>query len=126
MDLILKGEVLWSTLQEVQAADTMDLLASQFSGVNPFNRHRGQIVLTPTGMIIRGDTNVDISLSELTQLSVGYDDVFHRGLTKNFGITWQPLRVCMRDGSVYYMIIDYRLGFCRNQLWYDTLKQMYS
>lgn len=123
---VINGSALWSYEHEVRERDAADLLAAHTSFVLPFHRHKGQISLTEREIILDGDETIHIPLDGITQLYLGFDEVFTNNLAKNFGLTWQPLRLALADGRVIYLLIDYSFGVTKNKLWYEGLKEFLS
>lgn len=125
MKSLLSGKILWSYDHEVAQRSLIRDFSSLFLGVPPLHAHEGEIRLTNTGLFITGDTELQIPLVELKQVSLGFDDVFNRILVKDGGLFWQPLRISFNEQNIY-AIIDHSLFGAKNQLWFDTLKRMLS
>lgn len=121
-NIILTGEVLWSYDYELLERTPLRGIASHFSGVNPFHAHQGEILLTSDRITLRDESELTISLSDLGQLYMGFDENFPRSSVKNFGLFWQPLRLTLGSGQKLYLIIDYNVLGSKNQLWFDTIK----
>ena len=129
MKSILTGKVLWSYDYEVSRRTLLDNLRAGFTGVLPFHAHEGDIILSDKSLLIFGDVAIEIPLLNFTQLYLGFDDTFPRILIKSLGLLWRPLRIKFTDGYatlVIYLIIDYNILGTKNQLWFDTLKEILS
>lgn len=129
MERVLAGKVLWSYDFEVLERTFLDNLRAGLSGVLPFHKHEGDIVLTKSALYIKGDTNLEIPLVNLEQLYMGFDDTFPAILVKTLGLVWKPLRLEFTEGyskKTIYLIIDYYMFGSKNQLWFDTLKEIMS
>lgn len=126
MKTILTGNVLWSFDFEVLQRNRNTDFAFHFSGVKPFYAHAGDIVLTEKSIQITGSDELEILLGDLSQLYLGFDDVYTMMLSKNFGLFWQPLRLTLNDDTVLYLIIDYNFTGTKNKLWFTKLKEMLS
>jgi hypothetical protein len=124
MQPILIGKVLWSFDEEVLDRDLFHELGAHFTGVLPFHRHSGEIALTKDALIIVGDNDLEIPLSNVKQVYLGFDDIFPRTLLKNFGFFWQPLRISLSTGQSLYLIIDYTILGAKNQLWFNELQEV--
>lgn len=120
--IILTGEVLWSYDYELLERTSLREIASHFSGVSPFHAHQGEISLMSDRIIFRDESELTISLTDLEQLYMGFDDNFPGSSVKNFGLFWQPLRLTLCSGQQLYLIIDYNVLGSKNQLWFDTIK----
>jgi hypothetical protein len=126
MRKILTGTVLWSYDYEVLNRNVTDNIKGQVSGFKPFHRHKGTITLTTESIIINGDECLQIPLSSLNQIYLGFDETFPRTLVRNMGLFWQPLRISLSNGQKFYMIIDYNFFGTRNRSWFGTLKELLS
>ncbi len=125
MDPILKAKVFWSYDYELMERDPTGDLAYHF-GI-PFHRHVGEITLTEEALIIIGDEELNISLSLIVQIALGFDENFPATLVKNFGLVWQPLRITLQTGENIYLIIDYNILLGPNNgHWFNALKQILS
>lgn len=127
-NILLSGNVRWSTEEEALKRGAADQIGVHFSGVGPFHRHAGEIALTEKAIYMEGDISVSFNLGDLEQLFIGFDEVFPRALVKNFGMTAQPLRLQVGRGiGLLYLFIDYNsLGFTSNQLWFNSIKTVLS
>ena len=125
MERFLSDKIFWSYDYEVSQRSSINDIASLFSGFPPFHIHEGEIILTKNGLFITGDIELQIPLYELTQISLGFDDIFPRTLAKNGGLFWQPLRIVYREQTIY-AIIDYNMFGTKNQLWFEALKELLS
>lgn len=127
-NILLSGDVKWSTEEEVLHRRAADQIGVHFSGVGPFHRHAGEIALTEKAIYMEGDVDLSFKLGELEQLFLGFDEAFPRALVKNFGMTAQPLRLQIGKGiGLLYLFVDYNsLGFTSNQLWFNSIKTVLS
>jgi len=126
-DIIYEGNVLWAYDTEIQLMDFSErFLARQFSFVPPLSKHKGIICLTDRSLIIEGDEDLVIPLSDINQLYLGFDDVFSVASAKNFGMLWQPLRINYGNDLTIYLIIDFNLLTARNNKFFNILKEMLS
>lgn len=127
-NVLLSGNVKWSTADEVLHRAAVDQVGVHFSGVGPFHCHAGQITLTDQAIYIEGDVDLSFNLGDLEQLFIGFDEVFPRTLVKNFGMTAQPLRLQVGAAvGVLYLFIDYNMmAFTNNQLWFNSIKTVLS
>jgi hypothetical protein len=124
MKIILAGKVLWSYDYEVLERTTLSDISAHFSGMSPFHCHSGEIALTEEKILITGDTDLEISLGNLNQIYLGFDETFPRTLVKNLGLFWQPLRLSLSNGLHLYLIIDFNMLGAKNHLWFKRLKEM--
>lgn len=121
-NIILTGRVLWSYDYELPEQTSLREIASHFSGIGPFHAHQGEITLMTDRITLRDESELHISLTDLEQLYMGFDENFPRSSVKNFGLFWQPLRLTLHSGQQLYLIIDYNVLGSKNQLWFDTIK----
>jgi hypothetical protein len=126
MKPILSGSALWSFDFEIQNRNRNEDFAFHFSGVKPFHYHSGEIFLTENFIKIIGDDAVEVPFDDLTQLYLGFDEIYTPALSKNFGMFWQPLRLTINDEKFLYLIIDYNFIGAKNKLWFNTLTEMLS
>lgn len=126
MKTILAGNVLWSFDFEIQNRNVNYDFTFHFSGSKPFHSHSGEIFLTEDSIKMMGDDSLEIPLEDLTELYLGFDEVFFPSLSKNFGMFWQPLRLTTIDNSLIYLIIDYNFLFTKNKLWFNKMMKMLS
>ena len=126
MATILKGTVLWCYDYEIVQRVVANDISYQFSGINPFHTHKGIINLNDKYLSISGDIDINLPLSHITQLFLGFDENYTPLLAKNLGVFWQPLRLTTYTNSIVYLIVDYNLLFSKNKKWYNTLQQILS
>ena len=124
MKTILSGTALWCFDFEVQNRNRDEDFAFHFSGVRPFHRHVGEIYLTENSLKIIGEEEFEVALGDLTQLYLGFDEIYTPSLSKNFGMFWQPLRLTINDTKFLYLIIDYNFLGAKNKLWFTTLTEV--
>lgn len=124
MEVVLNGKVSWSRAGEVINRNKTNDIAHQFSGIGPYYNHFGAITLTRAGITVSGDDNLQIPLSNIVQLYLGFDNVYTPALTKNFGLFWKPLRLKLSNEEVYYFIIDYNFISAKNKKWFKVLKEL--
>src|SRR4051812_43113337 len=126
---ILQGKVMWSYDHEMIAFTSAQKLISGLSGIGgPLHNHEGYIALTSEQILVEGAGDEDdlvIPLSSISQLYLGYDEVYTSWSVKNAGLFWQPLRLEYFGNNnktiKIYVIIDYMSLYSHNQNWYDAL-----
>ena len=130
MDILLSGHVLWSYADEIAGSGLKDEIRALFSFVKPLHHHEGEVLLTESYLIVNGDVNLNIPLSNLNQLYLGFDEVYKSTYVKNAGMFWQPLRIDYHNGGTrnsIYLIIDYNIaGTAKDQQWFNALKEAFS
>ena len=126
MKQIASGKVFWSYGSELAQRNAATDYVQHFSGMKPFHYHEGDITLTADRVVFSGDVNLDIPIASLDQLYLGFDDLFPRSLTKNFGLFWQPLRITLANQERLYLIIDYNFLGSKNKAWYNLIKDILS
>ncbi len=126
MKTILSGNALWSFDFEIQNRNRDNDFAFHFSGARPFHCHSGEIFLNEDSIKIIGDDTLDVPLADLTQLYLGFDEIYTPSLSKNFGMFWQPLRLSINDEKYLYLIIDYNFLGTKNKLWFTKLMELFS
>ncbi|WP_183560966.1 hypothetical protein [Mucilaginibacter sp. SP1R1] len=129
MQILQIGKVLWSYDYEIAACTIIDGTGGLFSLTPPLHHREGEIILTPQTLVIDGYNYLNIPLDELEQVYLGFDEVYTRSLVKSHGMFWQPLRLRYKTADGYntvYLIIDHALFGTKNQLWFDTIKQLLS
>jgi len=126
---LLTGKVLWCYNQELQQANFADEFRGMLSFSMPLHYHEGEIALTSSAIIIRGDADLQIPLDNLQQLYMGFDEEYKRMYVKNGGLFWQPLKISYVDNAQLksvYLIIDFDWLTVKNKLWFETLKAMFN
>ncbi|WP_411275242.1 hypothetical protein [Daejeonella sp.] len=126
MNAILTGQVFYSYQHELLKRDSFADLRAHFSGIAPFHKHEGEIALSDEKIFISGDENLQIPLTSIDQIYLGFDEAFPRTLVKNMGLFWQPLRLSLSNGNILYLIVDYNVLGANNQLWFNELKELLS
>ena len=130
MNILMSGHALWSYADEIAESGLKDEIQALFSFAKPLHHHEGEVLLTDSSLIINGDINLSIPLSDLNQLYLGFDDVFKSTYVKNNGMFWQPLRISFYDGNTVgtlYLIIDHNfIGTAKDKQWFDALKEVLS
>jgi hypothetical protein len=126
MEVVLQGNVLWSYAHQIKERNTLNDLAYQFSGIRPYHDNSGVITLTEAAIIISGSENLQIPLSNISQLYLGFDDVYVVSLAKNLGLFWKPMRITLYNHEVIYFIIDYNFLQAKNKKWFESLKVLLS
>ncbi|HEX8019994.1 hypothetical protein [Mucilaginibacter sp.] len=129
MNIYLSGQVFWSYDHEIEQTGLGQEIKALFSFTPPIHHHSGIISLTEHQLVIEGDLNLPIPLSDITQIYLGFDEIFKRTYVKNGGMFWQPLRLIYNSGfrsATIYLIIDHNAFGAKNTLWFNTLKQLLS
>lgn len=129
MQILQIGKVLWSYDHEIAGCTLVNETGTLFSVTPPLHHREGEIILTTSTLTIDGYNYLNIPLDQLDQIYLGFDDVYKRSLVKNNGIFWQPLRIRYKVADGYntvYLVIDHSFWGTKNQLWFDTLKQLLS
>lgn len=127
-ELILQGKVMWSYDYEIEEFTSAQKIMSGLTGIGgPIHNHKGNITLTNEQVLIESEDseNLSIPLASVTQLYIGFDDIYTKLSVKNAGLFWQPLRLEYTNANYQivrlYTIIDYKLLYSDNQRWYDSL-----
>ncbi|HEY4194888.1 MAG TPA: hypothetical protein VGM63_05100 [Mucilaginibacter sp.] len=130
MNILMNGHVLWSYADELAGSGLGEEISALFSMVKPLHHHEGEIALTDSSLIINGDIDLNIPLGNLSQLYLGFDEVFKATYARNVGLFWQPLRVSYHDQDTVktvYLIIDHNfIGTAKDQQWFDALREILS
>ncbi|MES2653617.1 MAG: hypothetical protein V4663_17900 [Bacteroidota bacterium] len=126
MKTVLSGNALWSFDFEIQNRNKNEDFLFHFSGVKPFHNHSGEIFLSEGSIRIVGDDVFEVQFKDLTQLYLGFDEIYTPSLSKNFGMFWQPLRLTLYDEKLLYLIIDYNFVGAKNKLWFNKLMELLS
>lgn len=123
--IFYEGSVLWATDHEIKSMDfTEKVLARQISFVRPLAEHEGKIYLTDDAIIIDGDKEMLIGFFEITEIYHGFDNVFTVASAKNFGLSWQPIRITYANERYIYLIIDYNYLTTGNVKFFNLLKEL--
>lgn len=127
---LLEGEIIWTFDHELEGHESRRALAGFFSFNELPQSGRGPAILTNTEILIGGDDGLRIPLTSISQLYLGFDELYPSSSVKNFGAFWQPLRIKYSTSdnqqSTVYLVTDYNGIFTSNQVWYDTLVSLAS
>lgn len=130
MHHLLESTVLWSYDHELKLKTGLNNIAAMFSGVPPIHNHEGHLLLTEQSIIITGDSDIIISLNDIEQIYVGFDENYRRNFVKNFGAFCQPLRIKANNGisvTTIYLILDYTyFSNGKNQTLFNMLQELLS
>jgi len=125
---MLEGNVLWSYDHELDGEKEFGWLkriAGMFSFLKPMYKHEGNILLASNGLFITGDEQLELPLSHIEEVYMGFDDLFPASSVKNFGAFWQPIRikstVSRTESQTVYLVINHTGIFSDNKTWFNTL-----
>ncbi|WP_421941215.1 hypothetical protein [Pedobacter sp.] len=125
---MLAGNVLWSydyELSDKKNAGFFQKFKEFFSFLKPPHHHEGDILLASNGIFITGDEPLEMPISHIEEVYMGFDDIFPASAIKNFGPFWQPIRiksiVSRTESRTVYLIINHSGLFSDNQTWFNTL-----
>ncbi|MBB6270860.1 hypothetical protein HDF26_001287 [Pedobacter cryoconitis] len=125
---LLEARVLWSYDYELESKTGINNIAAQFGGVPPVHNHTGTLFLTNEGINIQGDEELIISLADIEEAYVGFDESYQRNFVKNLGLLCQPLRIVTNNNlkkRTIYLILDYNyFGCAKNLTLFDMLQEM--
>lgn len=118
----------WCYDYELAARNQKNDLLMLTSGLFPYLQHTGSLLLTEKSLVINGSDGVvkeDIPFSHIDTIYLGYDDLYPRRLSKNYGSIWSPLRLTLDNGARIYLIIFGYFGLLiKTRFWFDTLKAL--
>ncbi|MGM9477824.1 hypothetical protein ACS5PU_15440 [Pedobacter sp. GSP4] len=125
---MLEGNVLWSYDHELtneKRSGWFKKIAGLFSFLKPTHNHEGNILLASNGLFITGDEHLELPLSHIEEVYMGFDDLFPASSVKNFGLFWQPIRIrstiSRSESQTVYLVINHTGIFSDNQTWFNTL-----
>ncbi|TCD04539.1 hypothetical protein EZ449_16420 [Pedobacter frigidisoli] len=125
---MLEGNVLWSydhELTEDKSPSWIKKIAGLFSFLKPIHNHEGNILLASNGLFITGDEKLELPLSKIEEVYMGFDELFPASSAKNLGAFWQPIRIRSAVGrsesQTIYLVINHTGIFSDNQTWFNTL-----
>jgi hypothetical protein len=125
---MLEGNVLWSFDHELtneKSSSWIKKIAGLFSFLKPIHNHEGNILLASNGLFITGDEQLELPLSNIEEVYMGFDDLFPASSAKNFGAFWQPIRIrstiSRSESQTVYLVINHTGIFSDNQTWFNTL-----
>ena len=126
---ILKGYTYFISDFELESLTSSDILPYQISSFRPLYTSEGAISLTEKELLIGGSNNIQIPLPNITQLYLGFDDLYKAVFVKNFGLFWQPLRISYLEygqTKIIYLIVDYNMLFSKNKKWFKEMMFLLS
>jgi hypothetical protein len=125
---MLEGNVLWSYDHELtneKSSSWIKKIAGLFSFLKPIHNHEGNILLASNGLFITGDEQLELPLSNIEEVYMGFDDLFPASSAKNLGAFWQPIRIrstiSRSESQTVYLVINHTGIFSDNQTWFNTL-----
>ncbi len=125
---MLEGNVQWSYDHELtheKGSGWLKKIAGLFSFLTPRHNHEGNILLASNGLFITGDEQLELPLSNIEEVYMGFDDLFPASSVKNFGLFWQPIRIrstiSRSESQTVYLVINHTGIFSDNQTWFNTL-----
>lgn len=124
-NIYYEGNVYWAydhEISEMNYAERYFIRHLSFSP--PLSKHQGNFSLTDRAIVLEAEEEkVTINLSTVTQLYLGFDEVYSSASAKNFGMFWKPLRIEFEE-SVIYIVVDYKFGFTANDQIFELLKEL--
>ncbi|WP_432708942.1 hypothetical protein [Pedobacter sp.] len=125
------GNALWLYDDDFKHLNFLDKIGNLFSGVKPLHSHAGLIGLENGRICLESESDtLEIALIAITQIYLGFDKNYKRAYVKNFGTTWQPLKITFTTLAlttrVVYLIIDFNYFSTSNKHWYDLLQERLS
>jgi hypothetical protein len=128
--ILQSGTVLWVFDHDFPNFSMLAKVGILFSGVNPLHTGAGTISLTPDQLkLISADCELIIPLKDITQIYMGFDEVYKAMYVKSLGTFWQPLRIIYtqdEETMVIYLVIDLDYLSSSNAAWFELLKEMLS
>jgi hypothetical protein len=120
--------VRWVYDYELAGRDQRNDLIMLTSGVFPLLLHRGDLLLTESGIELydkSGTLREELPFDNMETVFMGYDDLYPSRLSKNFGYGWAPIRITLTNNAQIYLIIYRRMGLITsNKAWFEKLRQM--
>ena len=130
-----KSKVLMAYKEDIEHRGFLDWIKAHTSFVKPLHRYEGNIILLDEKMMFDGKDKktkneyaIEINKIDVTDMYLGFDDVFKRGEERSLGMGFQPLRIVFsKDEKEYtlYLIIDFNrlLRTTKNKEWYEELEK---
>ncbi|KQS35254.1 hypothetical protein [Pedobacter sp. Leaf194] len=125
---MLEGNVLWSYDYELNNEKNFGWIkrfAGMFSFLKPLHNHEGNILLASNGLFITGDEHLELPLSNIEEVYMGFDELFPASSVKNLGMFWQPIRIKSfinhSESQTVYLVINHTGFFSDNKTWFNTL-----
>ncbi|RYD74654.1 MAG: hypothetical protein EOP55_14910, partial [Sphingobacteriales bacterium] len=82
-----------------------------FSFLKPLHNHEGNILLASNGLFITGDEHLELPLSNIEEVYMGFDELFPASSVKNLGMFWQPIRIKSfinhSESQTVYLVINH-------------------
>ena len=131
---IKRVKVLMAYKEDIKHRGFLDWMKAHTSFVKPLHRYEGKIILSDEKIMFDGkdkktknDYAIEINKIDVTDIHLGFDDVFKRGEDRSLGISFQPLRIKFSKDEkehIMYFIIDFNrlLRATKNKEWYEELK----
>ena len=124
-EILLGDKALWCFDTELFSRDKSRDALHSVSGIKPFHAHAGNIILTNETIRLTEDEMPEhYLLSSITQLYLGFADLYIPALAKNYGLFWKPLRITFQNNQKLYLIIGYNFITTKDRLWFKTIKDL--
>ncbi|QNK64664.1 hypothetical protein H7F33_09380 [Pedobacter sp. PAMC26386] len=130
--VLQSGTVLWVFDYDFPNFSLLDKIGILFSGVNPLHTNAGMIYLKHDQIsLASADEELIIPLKNITQVYLGFDNIYKATYVKSGGTFWQPLRLIYTqdnepDPQTIYLVIDLNYLASSNATWFEVLKNMLS
>jgi len=130
-----QGKALMAYEDDIKKRNIMDWIKAHTSFARPLHRYDGELELWDEKIVFRGkDTktkdnySLDVGRKEITDVHLGFDDVFKRMEDRSVGISFLPLRIRFSKGGYeqcMYLIMDFRRASRRttNKEWYELIQK---
>lgn len=122
--ILLTGIALWCTRDELIRRNRNADITFSVPGLSPFHRHAAEVMLTDNDIELTGNETYVIPLGIVTQLYIGFDEYYTRGLVKNLGLFTQPLRIAASNEQIGYFFIDCSFWGSNNRIWFEQIKRL--
>lgn len=135
MNEIKKANALMAYKEDIENRNFFDWIKAHTSFVKPLHRYNGNIILSDDKIMFDGSDNktkedhaIEINKTEVTDIYLGFDDVFMRREDRSVGISFLPLRIKFtkeKKEYIMYLITDFKraLRTTKNKEWYEELKK---
>lgn len=135
----MKGEKSCTTLMafsgDIRKRSFFDWLKAHTSFMKPLHRYDGVFTLERDRMFFNGrdvktdkDFSIDISKNDVTDVNLGFDEIFKRSEDRGMGIGFVPLRIGFkRNGKedAIYLITEFNRTkrTSENDLWFERIRK---
>ena len=119
------AQAYWIFRDEFNNLSYFDSFRGMFSGAVPIHSGFGSLSLNNSEISLESEEILfTLPLQAITEIYLGFDDLYTSNYVKNFGLFWSPLRITFIDEKIdnsLYIVTDFDHFTTQNEKWYKLL-----